>query len=124
MYRDIILKILEITDYKEDKDEFLADFNRITNSQALVDLVKTLPEEKREEADAALATADSQEKFTETVNKYFTAQQVQQALDSAAAAAITQWIQSIANTLNDEQRQKLVKLSVELQEKLEASRKK
>jgi Zn/Cd-binding protein ZinT len=122
MYNDIILKLLEITEYKDDKKAFLEDFARITNSQALVELVQTLSEEKREEADAAIAGADSQEAFTKAVNTYFSDNQVKEALDNASAQAITQWIQSVAPTLNDEQKQNLAKLAGELQAKMESSK--
>jgi membrane-bound lytic murein transglycosylase B len=121
MYRDIVLKILDAIDYAHDKKEFADDFDRIISSQALVSMVQTLSEEKREEAETALASADSQEKFAETVKKYFTDEQVQKSLDAAAAQAITEWIKSVQDTLNDDQRQKLVKLSVELQEKMQES---
>lgn len=123
MYNDIVLKLLEITEYKDDKKAFLEDFTRITNSQALVTLVQMLPEEKRETADAEIAGADSQEKFTEVVRAHFTEEQVQEALDNAAAEAVTQWIQSVAPTLNDTQKKKLVELSIDLQRQMETSSK-
>ncbi len=48
---------------------------------------------------------------------------MQKSLDAAAAQAITEWIKSVENTLNTDQRQKLVALSVELAEKMEGAAK-
>src|ERR1700712_1275669 len=121
MYRDIVLQILDAIDYQHDKKEFADDFDRIISSQAIIALVKSLPAEKRAKADEALASVDSQEKFAETVKKYFTDKQVEKALDEAAAEAIAEWIKAVGSTLNDVQRQKLVALSVELQKKIEGA---
>lgn len=114
MYNDLVLAILEIIDYKENKEEFASEFNRVINSQALVALMQTLPADKQKEADEKIASADSAEKFTTSVQEYFSKDQVQAALDNAAAQAISQWISSVAPTLNDEQREKLVGLSEKL----------
>lgn len=121
MYNDLVLAILDITEYKDDKEAFAADFNRIINSQALVALMQTLPVEKQAEADKKIASADSAEAFTKAVNEYFTTEQVEAALDNAAAQAISQWIASIAPTLKEEQREKLVKLSEKLQKALDTT---
>lgn len=123
MYKDLVFSILEITDYKEDKEEFGVEFNRIVNSQALVALMQTLDADKQKEADELIAKADSPEAFTQAVNTYFTTDQVQAALDNAAAQAISQWISSLAPTLNDEQREKLVALSEKLQKAMDTSKK-
>lgn len=121
MYNDIVLAILEIIEYKEDKEAFAADFNRVINSQALVALMQTLPVEKQQEADEKIAAADSPETFTKSVQEYFTQEQVQAALDNAAAQAISQWIASIADKLNDTQREKLVGLSEKLQKAMDTT---
>ena len=123
MYNDIVTAILEIIEYKDDKEAFAADFNRVINSQALVALMQTLPAEKLEEADEKIAAADSAEAFTKAVHEYFTQEQVQAALDNAAAHAISQWIASIADTLNDTQREKLVGLSAKLQKAMDTTEK-
>lgn len=123
MYNDIILQLLNIIEYKEDKEAFVADFTRLINNQALVDLVGGLPDTQRIEAEEKLTSVASQESFIETVHAYFNDEQIQTALDNSAANAITQWISSIAPTLNDEQKQKLVKLASDLQAKMEAAKK-
>ncbi|MGH7202918.1 MAG: hypothetical protein ACREHC_00565 [Candidatus Levyibacteriota bacterium] len=119
MYNELVVTILSIIEYKDDKEAFVADFNRIINSQALVALLQQLPGEKREEADTVIASSDSPEKFTHNVHKYFTDEQVQKELDTAAAQAISQWIGSIAFSLNNTQREKLVALSEKLQKHLQ-----
>ncbi|MGI8419987.1 MAG: hypothetical protein ACR2LN_05095 [Candidatus Levyibacteriota bacterium] len=121
MYNELVLTILSIIEYKDDKEAFVADFNRIINSQGLVALLQQLPVEKREEADNLIASSDSSEKFTQNVHQYFTDEQVQKELDTAAAQAISQWIGSIASSLNNGQREKLVALSEKLQKAIEAS---
>jgi len=76
-----VLQILDAIEYKEDKKTFVEDFIRITNSQALVDLVQSLPTEKQTEADKEIAEADSQESFQKAVQKYFTDAQVEEAIN-------------------------------------------
>jgi hypothetical protein len=123
MYNDIILQLLTIIEYKDDKEAFVADFTRLINNQALVDLVSALPDAERVKAEEKLSHVDSQESFVSAVHTYFNDTQIQTALDNAAANAITQWISSIAPTLNDDQKQKLVKLASDLQAKMDESKK-
>jgi hypothetical protein len=94
---------------------------RIISSQALVSLVKTLPEEKQVEADKKIAEAGSQENFAKAVSEYFSDEQVEKAVDEASQVAISEWLRSVAPTLNDEQRGKLLVLSEELQKLVKSS---
>ncbi len=115
MYKDIIIKILEATEYKGDQNEFVDDFMRVISSQALVNLVQTLSEDQQLEADKKIAAAGSQEKFAKAVSEYFDDEQVAKAVDEASQKAISEWLRSVAPTLNDDQRGKLLVLSEELQ---------
>lgn len=118
MYKDIVVKILTIIDYPHDREAFLVDFDRVVSSQAVIDLVKSLPEDKRSDAEDAISKAQSQEEFSKAISAYFTVDQVSEAIDAAAAPAISQWISSIAPTLTDEQKQKLIELSSEMEKNM------
>jgi hypothetical protein len=116
--KQAVVQILDAIEYKEDKKAFVDDFIRITNSQALVDLVQSLPTEKQAEADKEIAEADSQESFQKAVQKYFTDAQVEKAIDIASQRAVTEWLKAIDPTLTDQQREKLLALSEDLQKAL------
>ena len=121
MYNEIIIKILDATDYDGDKEDFLADFMRVISSQALVALVTTLPSDKQLEADKKIAEAEGQENFSKAVGEYFSTEQVSAAVDEASQKAIAEWLRSLNDTLTPDQRQNILKLSVELQQLAEAS---
>ncbi|MBA3724731.1 MAG: hypothetical protein H0W89_07685 [Candidatus Levybacteria bacterium] len=121
MYKDIILKILEATDYADDREAFVQDFMRVISSQALIDLVQSLPADKQKEADKKIAASDSQATFAKTVSEYFTDEQVETAVDDASRRAITEWLKALNTTLTDEQRKKILVLSEEMQRDAESS---
>ncbi len=123
MYKDIILKILEATDYADDKTAFVNDFMRVISSQALIDLVQSLPADKQKEADKKIAASDSQASFAKTVSSYFSDEQVETAVDDASRRAITEWLKALNTTLNDEQRKRILVLSEEMQKMAESSTK-
>ena len=116
--KQAVLQILDAIDYLEDKKAFVEDFTRITNSQALVDLVQSLPVAKQDEADKEIAGAESQEAFQTAVHKYFTDAQVEEAIDTASQRAVSEWLKAIDTTLTDAQRQKLLSLSEDLQKSI------
>lgn len=122
-YKLILLNLLEAIDYADDKEAFVAEFMHLISTQALVNLLQTLPEDKQQEADKKIASADGQENFNKAVSEYFTDEQVAKAVDEASQKAILEWLRSLHNTLNDEQRKKLVELSNELQSQIEKSSK-
>lgn len=122
-YKLILLKLLDAIDYADDKDAFVTEFMHVISTQALVNLLQTLPEDKQQEADKNIASAEGQENFNKAVSEYFADEQVAKAVDEASQKAILEWLRSLHNTLNDEQRKKLVELSNELQTQMEKSSK-
>lgn len=122
-YKIILLKLLDAIDYADDKEAFIAEFMHVISTQALVNLLQTLPEDKQQEADKKIASADGQKNFSKAVSEYFTNEQVAKSVDDASQKAILEWLRSLHATLNDEQRKKLVALSNELQAQMEKSSK-
>jgi hypothetical protein len=115
MYKDILIKILEAIEYTDDKEAFVNDFTQMVESQSVVDLISGLPDDKKELIKSDLSTASTPEHANETMKKYFTEEQTNQAINKSVQMAISAWMQAIGTTLSDVQKEKIVALGQELQ---------
>jgi hypothetical protein len=111
-YKEILLKILEVISFTDDKEAFMKEFINNVSLQAFVDLVQTLPQDKQEELKKAFAAAgENAQKINDIVKNYFSEEQINNALENAAKNGVTEWMKAVDPTLSDPQRQKLVDLS-------------
>jgi len=113
---DLLLKILKVIDYNEDKEAFISEFIKNVRLQSLLDLISTLPTDKQEEIKAKLTSnANDAVKVTSTISAYFTQSQMQDALETASKDAITKYVETINHTLSVSQKQELANTFQELQ---------
>lgn len=111
-HKEILLKLLEVIGYKDDKDAFVSEFERNIHLQSIADLVRSLPLERQEEVKQKLnQDPDSPEKGAAILKSYFSEPQILDALESAAKNSLTKYIQAIRLTLTDLQRENLKKFS-------------
>ncbi|MBI4084827.1 MAG: hypothetical protein HY431_02875 [Candidatus Levybacteria bacterium] len=114
--RDLLLKILEVIDYSDDKEAFISEFIKNVRLQSLLDLISTLPTDKQEEIKTKLTTnVNDADKVASTLGAYFTPSQMQDALETASKDAITKYVETINRVLSVSQKQELANTFQELQ---------
>ena len=113
--KEILLKILEAIGYTDDKEAFTDEFLKNVQLQSMIDLHNSLTSEQQEEfKNKLILHTDDQEKVDEVVKSYFSEEQRRNAFEEASKKAMMEWLEEINPALTDEQRQKLIKLSEEL----------
>ena len=103
--RSILLRILDIIGYTEDKDKFATEFLQNVSLQALLDLFNTLPQDKKDQLQQKIAqVGQDAAKMREELKVYFTEPQLEQAIENSAKNAVTEYIKTIEPTLSDPQK--------------------
>lgn len=101
----ILINILHIIDYREDKDKFATEFLQNVSLQALLDLFNTLPLEKKDQIQQQITNAGNNPQAVEQILKgYFTQSQIQDAIQNASKNAVTEYMKAIDSTLSETQR--------------------
>lgn len=112
---DSLLKILDAIDYADDREAFVKEFTEVVNMQAVEILISSLPQDQQDSLKTELtANEDNPEKISEILKSRFSEEQVQKSLEETTKTAVEDWMKAINPTLSDEQRQKLLDLSQEL----------
>ena len=113
--KQILLRILEIIGYAEDKDKFATEFLQNVSLQSLLDLFDNLPQDKKSQISQNITSAGNDpQKLGEVLKSYFTQQHIQDAIQNSAKNAITEYINAIQPTLSDIQKQNLAAYFKEL----------
>jgi len=104
----ILLRILDIIGYSEDKEKFATEFFQNVSLQALLDLLNTLPQDKKDQLQQKIASLGSDAaKVQGELKAYFTDSQLEQAIENSAQNAVTEYMKAIDPTLSDSQKQNL-----------------
>jgi hypothetical protein len=114
--KKLIMKILEITDYDGDPEDFIDMFNGLVFEDAVKSLIESLPKVRRGGA-AKKWDANTQNRpaLVSFLQHHFTPEQQEKAMQDAASKAIAGYLSSIDGKLNNEKRRMLFKLSQQLQ---------
>lgn len=113
--KNTILKILEAIDYSDDKEDFVNKFIEIINIQTIESLAISLPLDQQNSLKNELtANKNNPEKVGEILKSRFSDEQTQKSLEEVSKNAVSEWMQAVSPTLSEEQRQKLLDLSKEL----------
>ena len=106
--KQILLRILDIIGYAEDKDKFATEFIQNVSLQSLLDLFNNLPQDKKSQISQNIASAGNDpQKLGEALKNYFTKQQIEEAIQNSSKNAVTEYIKAIDPTLSDSQKQNL-----------------
>ena len=106
--KPILIKILEIIDYAEDKEKFAAEFLQTISLQTLLGLINTLPQDKKDLPQQKIHGIENDAvKMQEELKNYFTQNQLEQAIENSAKNAVEEYIKTIEPTLSDSQKQNL-----------------
>ncbi len=111
----ILLKILDIIGYSDDKDKFATEFLQNVSLQALLDLFNTLPQDKKDQLQQKIANiGQDAAKMQEELKAFFTEGQLEQAVENASKNAVTEYMKAINPTLSDTQRTSIMNFAKEL----------
>ena len=112
--KETLLKILTAIDYADNKEAFADKFIGIVLLQAITHLKETAPADIQEKLKSEFNAADTPEKLLIVAKNNFSEGQLKNAFDNAVKSLVKQWMEEVASTLNDSQRQKLKVLAQEL----------
>ena len=105
--KDILIQVLTIIGYEDDKDLFADEFIKLCQDQALIQLINSLPEKKQLLLKQELTQT---EKTDETLQKYFTTKKFNDAVEKSIQEQFQSYLQEIYDTLSNEQKNNLDKL--------------
>lgn len=104
----ILLRILDIIGYSEDKEKFATEFLQNVSLQALLDLFNTLSQDKKDQLQQKIPQIGSDaSKMQEELKVYFTDSQLEQAIENSAKNAVIEYMKAIDPTLSDSQKQNI-----------------
>ena len=115
--KTILLRILDIIGYSEDKDKFATEFLQNVSLQALLDLFNTLPQDKKDQIQQQIASAgNNSQAVRDLLKSYFTESQIEDRLQNASKNAVTEYMKAIDSTLSETQRTNIMNFSKELEQ--------
>ena len=105
--KDIILNILTIIGFTDDKEAAADEFIQNCEKQALLDILVALPVEKQDALKRQLAGVKDQDQQKAIIAEYVSSEQYQESLQKASATAFEGLIEEVIPTLSKEQTDKL-----------------
>jgi len=98
-YKDILLQILDIINYSHDKENFIDEFERLNREETIVNLLDKLPE------DIQMKIKDAND--SNELKKYINLEDYIAELTKVYAESLGKFIDNIAPSLNEEQKDKI-----------------
>ena len=106
-YKIILLKILDAIEYAGDKEKFAREFIFDTQIQAVINLHKTLSEDRQIQFGESLRKTNNEpQKIAGILGEYFTQEHMEKTFSQTAVSEIRGFLKTINKTLSDSQRQK------------------
>lgn len=107
-YHDILIKILDLIDYPDDKEAYVTNFFATIQLNAFATLMDTLSLEKQKELSEKLSQEkDDQTRMTAVINEYFSHEEVMKTFEKETINEITGLLASIQPRLSTEQKESL-----------------
>ena len=116
-YKEFLLKILEIIRYSDNREEFADNFLSQIHLQSLSSLARTLNPQNQDKLKEEVKNSSNSEELSKNLKNYFSEEQIQKAISEATADAMSRYIETINSTLSENQKEKLLILSVNLKQK-------
>lgn len=115
--RELFLQVLNIIGYSDDREKFGNKFFQFCEHQAIVNLVKSLPQDKQAALEAESAKQTNPDHNNLLLKRYFTQEQIAANLQEATKETFNSYLQTITPTLNDKQKADLESYLKSLPEK-------
>ncbi len=100
--KDLLLKILDIIDYSNDKAVFVDKFSELNRQEALLNLLERLPKDVQEKMSSSEDIAE--------VRKVISSESYALELATVSAEALGSLINNVTPTLSDDQRNQITAL--------------
>lgn len=108
--KELILKILEIIGYKDDREKFAADFVSAIHRKAISNCVGSLTEEQKNSLEEQLSgIIRSPEEVSKILFQFITDDQYQQSVEKASKEIMRGYLEAIAPILSEDQTNQLNK---------------
>lgn len=112
--KQTIIKILDIIDFSEDKDNFAAKFIEQIKLQSIIDMTNSLSENRKKELKAKISSdPNDAAKVSKILKAYFSDDLLSKSLEDTANSAIADWLKTLSGTLSNQQRENLSKFTKE-----------
>lgn len=110
-YREIIVGVLDIIDYTDDKEAFVKQFMTAAQLQTVFDLGATLERPRQDELDEALVGAGQDpDARGAAVSKFFTPDEIQAASAQAVVNELADFLKTIEAGLSEDQLRQIAEL--------------
>ena len=107
--KNLIIRILEITNYLGDKEEFATDFLEHTQRDSLILILNSLSEEKQSSIKLILdANPSDYSPLNEIIQSQFTEAELDYFFDSSLRQNLTNYLQPMLASLTKSQQDKLI----------------
>lgn len=104
--KQIILQVLEIIGYEDDKDKYANDFLSLCLQKAFVSLTQDFPQDKQDQLTQRMSLI-SADKIEGLLLEYFPKEKFETAVKEASRSTFEDYLKTIIPTLNDDQKNKL-----------------
>lgn len=105
--KDIIIQILDIAGYGENKEEFADQLLSLCQQQTFVDLIKKLPVEKQAFLEKSNSLQPNPQQLDQFIKENYTEGEILEALKKATQNTIQAYLQTISPHLSDTQKKNL-----------------
>lgn len=113
--KTILLRILDIIGYSEDKEKFATEFLQNVSLQTLLDLFNALPQDKKDQIQQQITSAGNNSQTVRGILKsYFEESQIENAIQNASKNAVIEYMKAIDSTLSQTQKTNIVNFAKEL----------
>jgi hypothetical protein len=106
--RKTFIQILEIIDYKKDKEKFTNEFISLCIEQAYFDLTESMTPEKKDSLKKLAENAQTLEAFADSLNKHIDPNVLRITIETVSARLFQEYISTIMPTLSPERKMKLL----------------
>ncbi|OGE44093.1 hypothetical protein A3A45_02105 [Candidatus Daviesbacteria bacterium RIFCSPLOWO2_01_FULL_36_8] len=108
--REVILRVLEIIDYQDDKEKFTQDFLNAIHKKAISNCVGALSEEQKNSLETQLTgVVRSPEEVGRVLFQFITEDDYKVGAQKAAEEIMRGYLEAISSTLSENQTNKLKK---------------
>lgn len=104
--RRIILDVLEIIGYTDDRDKFANDFLGLILQNSINNLSEKLPQDKIDQLRQRLSLSKP-EKLETLLNDYFSSEELNDSVKKVSESMFREYLEEVSPSLNDSQREDL-----------------
>lgn len=106
--KEIILKVLEIINYQDDKEKFANEFLGLILQNSINNLAEKLPQDKLDQLRQRLSLSKP-EKLETLLNDYFSSEELNDSVKKVSENMFKEYLEEVSPTLDEAQKENLQK---------------